>query len=149
MKKSVFVARLNYIASLLTDLREANLNALRVSLRSNNEWNYLHSYAQLARFLQCDPKTAARLLEQGLIRHTMIGGEISVFIPDILEAAGKHERVAKFIARIRNGAAGAYGGCPIVQRRSANPIQSSTPHSGAMAPHPFRYNVSSFISCNS
>jgi len=104
MKKSIFDARLAYIQSLLIDLREANLTALKVSLRSNNEWNYLHSYAQVARFLQCDPKTAVRLIDEGLIRHTYIGGEISVYIPDILEAAAKHDRVARFISRIRTGA---------------------------------------------
>jgi len=103
MKKQLFAARLNYIESLLLDLKQANLSALRVSLRPGNEWNYLHSYAQVARFLQCDPKTAASLLNERLIRYTMIGGEISVFIPDILEAAAKHERIGKFIARIRSG----------------------------------------------
>ena len=103
MKKSIFTARMNYLESLLIDLSKANLSALQVSLRTNNEWNYLHSYAQVARFLQCDPKTAVRLISDGLIRHTCIGGEISVFIPDILEAAAKYERVNQFITRIRSG----------------------------------------------
>ena len=104
MKNRLFDARLYYIESLLVDLKNANLNALRTSLRTNNEWSYLRSFAQLARFLQCDPKTAVRLLRLGLIRHSVLGGEISVFIPDILEAAQKDERVGKFITRIRKDA---------------------------------------------
>jgi|GEM_PF-2479565 len=103
MKKSIFNARLNYIESLLIDLRKANLTVLRASLQASNPWNYLHSYAQVARFLQCDPKTAAALIGDGLIRCALINGEISVFIPDILEAAAKHERIGRLIARIRTG----------------------------------------------
>jgi hypothetical protein len=101
MKKHyrLFNARLNAVEQTLSDLKNANLAALRLAGRYDNRLKCLNSFAQLGRFLECDPKTAATLLREGYIRHTVTCGGISVFVPDILEAALKHERVGRFLAR--------------------------------------------------
>jgi hypothetical protein len=64
------------------------------------EWDYLPSIVALSDFLECSYSSAKRFKKAGLIKFEQQGTKVKFYIPDILEAIEKHERVGKYIDRL-------------------------------------------------
>lgn len=65
----------------------------------HSDWDYLPSIVALSEFLECSYPTAKRLKKAGLIKFTQEGTKVRFYIPDILDAIDKHQRVGKYIDR--------------------------------------------------
>ena len=74
-------------------------NSKTVSELNFTEWDYLPSEVALSEFLECSISTARRFKKEWLIKFTQEGTKVRFYIPDVLEAADKHDRVGKYIDR--------------------------------------------------
>jgi hypothetical protein len=84
-----------------------NINRLLLAQSNNpqtvsdppSDWDYLHSIADLADFLECSYTTAKRFKRDRRIKFTQEGTKVRFYIPDILDAIEKDDVVGKYIDR--------------------------------------------------